>query len=163
MEKDESKAAGMGAVLGGAAGGVAGGAAAGAAVGGITGPVGAALGAAAGAVMGAIAGKNLSVADHPLEDAFWRENYANRPYASGASYDDFGPAYSHGVNGYAKYQGQGRNFEDVEPDLARDWPSARGTSTLDWERARPASRDAWHRLSERTAQALLDNPEQRRL
>ena len=154
---DESKSTGMGAMLGGAAGGMAGGAAAGAAAGGITGPVGAVIGAAAGAVMGAIAGRNLSEADHPLEDAFWRENYASRPYASGASYDDFGPAYSHGAQAYAQYQGQGRSFEDVEADLARDWTRARGASTLDWERARPASRDAWHRLSERTEQALLDD------
>ncbi len=151
---DDTKATGIGAALGGAAGGVAGGAAAGAAVGGMTGPVGAVVGAAAGAAIGAIAGKNLVDVDPPVEDAYWRENYASRPYASGASYDDFGPAYHHGITAFGKYHGQGRSFDEIEPDLARDWTGARGTSTLDWERARPASRDAWQRLSDRVERAV---------
>jgi len=123
-------------------------------VGGMTGPVGAVVGAAAGAVMGAMAGKGLSNVDPAQEDAYWRENYANRPYASGSSYDDFGPAYGYGVSSYSKYHGQGRSFDDVDADLARDWTSARGTSSLDWDRARPASRDAWQRLSDRVERAV---------
>lgn len=150
---DDKKATGLGAAVGGVAGGVAGGAAAGAAVGGMTGPVGAAVGAAAGAVMGAMAGKSMAV-DPAAEDSYWRENFVERSYASGASYDDFGPAYAHGVNSYSRYQGQGRGFDEVEADLARDWSRARGPSTLEWDRARPASRDAWQRLSDRVERAV---------
>lgn len=148
---DKSTATGVGAAMGGVAGGLAGGAAAGAAVGGMTGPVGAVVGAAAGALVGALAGESTKV-DPTVEDAYWRDNYASRPYVSGGTYDDFGPAYSHGVNSYSKYPG--RRFDDVEADLARDWQTARGRSSLDWDRARPASRDAWDRLSDRVERAV---------
>lgn len=152
MDDKEKTATGAGAVLGGVAGGVAGGAAAGAAIGGMTGPVGAAVGALAGAAVGALAGKGVANADPVAEDTYWRDNYASRPYASGASYDEFGPAYRYGVDSYAKYQG--RSFDDVDADLSRDWGSTRGSSTLDWERARPAARDAWQRLSDRVERAV---------
>lgn len=131
-----------GAVVGGVAGGVAGGAAAGAMVGGMTGPVGAAVGAAIGAAAGAIAGRRK--ADPVAEDKYWRDNYASRPYVAGGSYDDYGPAYSYGVDAYSRYPD--RSYDDVEADLGRDWNSARGKSSLEWERAKHATRDAWHRV-----------------
>lgn len=152
MDDKEKTATGAGAVLGGVAGGVAGGAAAGAAIGGMTGPVGAAVGALAGAAVGALAGKGVANADPVAEDAYWRDNYSTRPYASGASYDEYGPAYRYGVDSYAKYQG--RSFDDIDSDLSRDWGSTRGTSSLDWDRARPAARDAWDRLSDRVERAI---------
>lgn len=152
MDDKEKTATGAGAVLGGVAGGVAGGAAAGAAIGGMTGPVGAAVGALAGAAVGALAGKGVANADPVEEDTYWRDNYASRPYVSGASYDEFGPAYRYGVDSYSKYQG--RSFDEVDADLSRDWGSIRGKSSLDWERARPAARDAWERLSDRVERAV---------
>jgi hypothetical protein len=152
MDDKEKTATGAGAVLGGVAGGVAGGAAAGAAIGGMTGPVGAAVGALAGAAVGALAGKGVANADPVEEDTYWRDNYASRPYVSGASYDEFGPAYRYGVDSYSKYQG--RSFDEVDADLSRDWGSIRGKSSLDWERARPAARDAWQRLSDRVERAV---------
>lgn len=146
-------ATGTGAVVGGAAGGIAGGAAAGAAMGGMTGPVGAAVGAVAGAVVGALAGRGMANAIDPkAEDVYWRDNYASRPYVAGGTYDDYGPAYAHGVNAYGQYAD--RRFEDVDADLERDWATSRGTSSLDWDRARPASRDAWQRLSDRVERAV---------
>ncbi len=152
MDDKEKTATGAGAVLGGVAGGVAGGAAAGAAIGGMTGPVGAAVGALAGAAVGALAGKGVANADPVEEDTYWRDNYASRPYVSGASYDEFGPAYRYGVDSYSKYQG--RSFDEVDANLSRDWGSTRGKSSLDWERARPAARDAWQRLSDRVERAV---------
>lgn len=140
-DKDKHPAA-KGAVVGGVAGGVAGGAAAGALVGGVTGPVGAAIGAAVGAAAGALAGR--AKADPAVEDAYWRDNYSTRPYASGSSYDDYGPAYRYGVDAYSRYPD--RSFDDLEPELGRDWNSARGTSSLEWEKAKHATRDAWHRV-----------------
>lgn len=151
---DDKKATGVGAAVGGVAGGVAGGAAAGAAVGGMTGPVGAVVGAAAGALVGAVTGKSVANVDPAQEDAYWRENFADRSYSSGGRYEDFGPAYGHGVNAYGRYQGQGRSFDELDPELERDWATARGSSTLDWDRARPASRDAWQRLSDRVERAV---------
>ena len=146
-------ATGVGAVIGGAAGGVAGGAAAGAAVGGMTGPVGAVVGAAVGAVAGALAGRSIAKADPVAEDAYWRDNYATRPYVEGGStYDDYAPAYRYGVESYARYPD--RKFDDVESDLSRDWGTARGRSSLEWERAKHATRDAWQRLSDGVERAI---------
>jgi len=129
---------GVGALLGGAA--------AGAATGTVAGPVGTVIGAAVGAVVGGLAGKGVAESIDPTrEDAYWRENYKSRPYVSGASYDDFGPAYAYGVNSYGRYPG--RKFDEVEADLSRDWNSARGKSSLSWVRAKNATRDAWDRIS----------------
>lgn len=138
-----AKGAAKGATVGGVAGGVAGGAAAGAAAGGMTGPAGAVLGAAVGAMVGAVAGKRK--ADPVAEDAYWRDNYASRPYVrSGATYDDYAPAYRYGMDSYEKYPN--RSFDEAEPDLRRDWGTARGKSSLEWEHAKEATRDAWHRV-----------------
>jgi hypothetical protein len=155
IKDNDSKpaATGIGAVLGGAAGGVAGGAAAGAAVGGMTGPVGAAVGAAVGAVVGAVAGRSVAKADPAEEDAYWRDNYASRPYiANGATFDDYGPAYRHGVDAYSR--NPDRSFDDAETELSRDWDTSRGGSKLEWERAKHASRDAWDRLSNSVERAI---------
>jgi hypothetical protein len=153
-KKDHPAAKGVGAVVGGVTGGVAGGAAAGAAVGGMTGPVGAAVGAAVGAVVGAVAGKGLAkAADPAVEESFWRDNYTSRPYVgTGANYDDYGPAYRYGVESYSKYPD--RSFDEVEPELSRDWSSARGRSSLEWDNAKHASRDAWHRVSNAVERAV---------
>jgi hypothetical protein len=149
--KDEGRAAAKGAVAGGVVGGVAGGATAGALAGGVTGPVGAAVGAAAGAAIGALAGKWK--ADPVVEDNYWRDNYSTRPYvSSGATYDDYGPAYRHGVDAYTRYPD--RHFDEIESDLGRDWQSSRGTSSLEWDRAKQASRDAWSRVKDAAERAM---------
>ncbi len=152
-DPDRPVATGTGAVVGGAAGGIAGGAAAGAAVGGMTGPAGAAVGAVAGAVVGAMAGKGIANAVDPVaEDAYWRDTYETRPYAQGASYDEYRPAYGYGVDAFTRYPN--RRYEDIEPELARDWASRRGNSRLDWERAKHATRDAWQRVSDTVERAI---------
>jgi len=154
-DKDDSHpaATGAGAVIGGTIGGAAGGAAAGAAVGGVTGPVGAAIGAAVGAAAGALAGRRMAKIDPDVEDAYWRDNYAGRSYVTGgSSYDDYAPAYRYGVDAYSRYPN--RRFEDVEPELSRDWGTARGRSSLEWERARHATRDAWQRVSDSVERAV---------
>jgi hypothetical protein len=144
--------AGVGAVVGGVGGGVAGGATAGALAGGMTGPVGAAVGAAVGAVAGAVAGRTMRH-DPAVEDAYWRDNYSSRPYVSAdSSYDEYAPAYRYGAESYSKYPD--RSFDDVEPELSRDWGTARGQSSLEWEHAKHASRDGWHRVSNAVERAV---------
>ena len=137
---------GIGAALGGAA--------AGAATGTIAGPVGTVIGAAVGAVVGGLAGKTVAEQIDPTrESAYWQENYSSRPYVErGSSFDDYGPAYGYGVDAYSRYPG--RAFEDVEPDLSRDWDTVRGSSTLSWDRAKNASRDAWQRVSDTVERAV---------
>jgi hypothetical protein len=145
---------GVGAAVGGAAGGAMGAAAAGAAVGGMTGPVGAVVGAVAGAVAGGLMGRGAGKAlDPDAEHAYWRDNYANRPYvAAGTSYDEYAPAYRYGLDAYSRYPD--RHFDDLDADLGRDWNTARGSSRLDWDNARHASRDAWQRASDAIERAV---------
>ena len=129
---------GLGAALGGAA--------TGAAVGMVAGPVGTAIGAVAGAVVGGLAGKGVAeVVDPTRESAYWRDNFTARPYVeTGASFDDYGPAYRYGVDSSQKYVGQ--NFDDVESTMSRSWDTVKGTSALAWDRARNATRDSWERV-----------------
>jgi hypothetical protein len=126
--------------------GATGGGATGAAIGGaVGGPVGAVVGAAVGAVAGGLAGKGAAEAVNPtVEDAYWRDNYKSRPYAAGATYDQYRPAYQHGWESYSRYRG--RKFDEVEPDLRRDWETGRSNTGLGWDKARSAARDAWDRV-----------------
>ena len=152
-ETSRPVATGVGAVLGGATGGIAGGAAAGAALGGMTGPVGAVVGVVVGAVAGALAGKGIaSAVDPEAEDAYWRDNYSSRPYTSGSTYDEYRPAFGYGVDAYSRFPN--RSFDEVEPELKRDWSNKRGSSTLEWDRAKQATRDAWNRVSDTVERAV---------
>jgi hypothetical protein len=80
------------------------------------------------------------------EDTYWRSNYRTRPYASGSSeYDRYRPGYRYGYDSASRYEG--RQWNDIEPQLSRDWNSYehRGTST--WEQVKDAVRDAWDRVT----------------
>lgn len=127
--------------------GAAGGGMAGAAMGGVVaGPVGAVIGAAVGAVAGGLAGKGVAEKINPtLEDTYWRDNYASRPYAQAdAAYDSYQPAYRYGWESRERYAG--KKFDEVENDLGNGWDKARGASHLAWNDAKQATRDAWDRV-----------------
>lgn len=133
--------------IGTGVGAAAGGAAAGAAVGTVAGPVGTIAGAAVGAVVGGLAGKGVAEAVNPTaEAAYWRENHQSQPYANGRSYDDFGPAYQTGYDGYAELGENGGTFEEREEELRKRYEAS--GSKLDWNEARPASHAAWQRLND---------------
>jgi hypothetical protein len=141
-----------GAFVGGAAGGIAGAAITGAAAGTIAGgPLGTAAGAiagvVAGSVIGGITGKAIAERINPAhEEEYWRNEFPTRPYVtqSGYGWEDYAPAYRVGYARYPEYHG--RRFEEVEPELSREWEQARGTSRLSWDEARVATRDAYERL-----------------
>lgn len=126
----------------------AGGAAAGAAAGMMAGPVGTVAGAVVGGIAGGLAGKEIAESIDPTaEDAYWRENYANRSYFdSSHTYDDYGPAYRHGWESRAKHAE--RTWDEAEADIRSGWESAKANSRLTWEKARHATRDAWDRVSQ---------------
>jgi hypothetical protein len=140
--------------LGTAAGATVGGlgaAAAGAAIGtavapGIGTTVGAVIGVVVGAAGGGVAGHDIAEGVNPsVEDAYWRENYQTRPYASaGHAYDEWAPAYRYGWESRTRHGDQ--TFEDVEDDLGSGWDTAKSNSSLDWTQAKPATRDAWERI-----------------
>jgi len=144
----------IGTGVGAVAGGLAGAAATGAAIGTAAGPVGTVIGAAVGAVVGGLAGKGIAeMIDPTAEEAYWRENYSDRPYvAEGATFDDYGPAYRYGVDSYTRYNDRG--FDEREPELERDWNRARGRSSLGWRDARHAASDAWNRVGDAVERAI---------
>jgi hypothetical protein len=59
--------------------------------------------------------------------------------------DDYLPAYRYGID--ASIQFSGRSFSDMEETLSRNWPRARGTSSLKWTKARLAAQDSWTRTT----------------
>jgi len=144
----------VGTGVGAAAGGIAGAAAAGAIAGSSVGPAGTVVGALAGAVVGGLAGKGIAeMIDPAAEEAYWRDNYSSRPYITReATYDDYGPAYRYGVDSYSRYEG--RPYDEIESDLARDWDRAKGKSKLKWEHAKNATRDSWQRVSDAVERAV---------
>jgi hypothetical protein len=110
--------------------------------------VGAAVGLAAGAIAGGLAGKGAAEAVNPTaEEAYWRNNYSSEPYIErNYTYDDYGPAYRTGYEGYSRYYGTGKRYDDVEPELRSNWNQAKGKSRLEWEKAKMASKSAWDRV-----------------
>jgi len=132
----KAAAALAGGLAGSAVGGLAGLAAAG--------PVGLVAGAVAGATAGTALGDKLSQRKAE-EDDYWRENYTNRPYVkTGASYDDYSPAYRYGVDAHAMHRERG--WDEAREDIEAGWARARGKSKLEWPDAEPAVRDAWERM-----------------
>lgn len=156
-------------VAGGGAGGAAAGAAIGAAVGG---PVGALIGGAMGAVAGGTAGKGVAEMVNPTEEeSYWRNEYRTRPYyKTGHDYDYYQPAYRYGWESATKPNYMGRRFEDVEPDLAREWTDYRGTHRGEWQDVRDAARDSYSRIHSKLTPGMTrasetgsgsDDPERR--
>jgi hypothetical protein len=111
-----------------------------------SGPMGA--DAVAGAMAGGLAGHSFAASIDPtVEEAYWREHYSSRPYVTGgATFNEYRPAYSYGVDAHRRFEG--RSFEQVEPELMRDWDRVKGTSSLTWENAKLAARDSWQRVSD---------------
>jgi hypothetical protein len=123
--------------------------------------------------VGGLAGKGVAERINPTDEhAYWRENFADRPYAEeGTAYDDYAPAYQYGWEAYEQH-GANRNWDELESDLGRNWESRRGGSRLGWDQAREPARDAWERVrggtgtpeavSAREAAGSEDSPQFRR-
>jgi len=80
------------------------------------------------------------------DEAYWRENHANQPYAdSKLTYEHYAPAYKTGYESVKRYPG--KSYEEVETDLALDYEKGRIGDALPWDRARPAVKAAWDRVS----------------
>jgi hypothetical protein len=126
--------------------GAAGGAVAGAAVGAIGGPIGAAVGLVAGAVAGGLTGKGVAEKIDPTaEEAYWQTNYSNRPYVDrDSAYDTYRTAYQTGYQGRNQYPG--KTYDEVEPELRRNYEKSKGNTNLTWDKAKHATRDAWNRF-----------------
>jgi hypothetical protein len=142
----------------GVAGGGTGGVLAGAAIGGaVGGPVGAIVGGAIGAVAGGFAGKGAAEALNPTEeDTFWRTEHIKRPYVrKDMAYSTYQPAYKYGWESAVNPLFANRKFNDIEPDLAKNWNTFRGPVTTDWRDIKEATRDSFDRVRTRMANATV--------
>jgi hypothetical protein len=112
----------------------------------VAGPIGVAVATAGGAFIGGYVGKALGeVIDPTSEEAFWREEHRNQPYAeTEVAFDDYAPAYRVGYLGYHKFGGRERTFEDAERDLEESYNETR--ARVPWMRARVAAKAAWDRV-----------------
>lgn len=125
-------------------GAAVGGAAAGAVAGTVVGPIGTAVGAAVGAIAGGIFGKGVAEGIDPTEDAYWRENYLNRPYvADGSAYNKYQPAYRHGWEARARLGCT--TWHESEHLLRSEWEAHPWSRDLSWSEASGAMRDAFDR------------------
>jgi len=105
-------------------------------------PVGTGLGSAGGAA-GHAAGEAL---DPTVEVAYWRATYVTRPYyREDRNFEDLEPAYRYGWERAAASKA-GQKFEEVESELERTWPTARGKSPYEWKDVRDATLDSWTRM-----------------
>lgn len=132
----------LGTGAGAASGGIAG-AVAGAAVGG---PPGALIGGALGAVAGGLFGKSAAESINPsAEEAFWKEAYVEEPYyVEGKAYEYYAPAYRIGWEGHMRFRG--RQFEEVEAELRKEYDHFVSEGAPDWGIGRQAARSAWDRV-----------------
>ncbi len=122
--------------------GSASGAATGAAIGALGGPVGAVIGGVAGAVVGGLVGHGIGEAVDPTEDAHWRAEHGNQPYAtSDDKYEDYEPAYRLGYNA-------ADSDHDYDADALRTHYDDKGygkSSSHDFDHVEPAARAAFDR------------------
>jgi hypothetical protein len=133
----------IGTVIGSAGGAVSGGA-----VGAVVaGPIGAVIGGVIGAMAGGAAGHAAGEAVNPtVEHEYWSKNFRTRPYyRAGKEYSEYEAAYRLGWESAVRKEFAGKKFDDVEPELRRDWKSNPG-ATDPWTDARDATHDAWLRV-----------------
>lgn len=75
----------------------------------------------------------------------WREHHAQQSFASGRrSYEDYAPAYHTAQTAFSKHAG--KEFDEIEDDLALEYEKHQPGTALPWDEARPAVQSAWDKL-----------------
>ena len=77
-------------------------------------------------------------------------------YSAGRHWNDYAPAYRFGRDSRQRHVGS--RFDQVEPQLEREWNSARDKSRLGWIEARGAVEDAWSLTPGDDVDVALDLP-----
>ena len=84
--------------------------------------------------------------DWTTEDAYWRQNYASRPYVrADRGYEYYQPGYRYGFESAQRYRG--REWNEVESDVRRGWDRFEYRAQSTWENVKDAVRDAWDRVT----------------
>lgn len=84
--------------------------------------------------------------DPAIEREYWSKTFEDRPYyKDGPEYAGYELAYRLGWESAERTEYAGKQFEDVEPELEKNWTSSSGP-TDPWTDARDATHDAWLRV-----------------
>jgi hypothetical protein len=62
-------------------------------------------------------------------------------------YEDYRPAYHYGVNVARDDRYRDRPWEDVEPEVRREWEASPSGTGNTWERFKAAVRHGWDRVT----------------
>ena len=84
--------------------------------------------------------------DLTAEEKYWQENHQSQPHAEeGTTYEHFAPAYRVGAEAAVRHPG--KDFHEIEDDIALDYEKNQVGSALPWDRVRGASKAAWSKVS----------------
>ncbi len=84
--------------------------------------------------------------DLKAEEDYWRTHHQTQPHArEGTTFEHFAPAYRVGAEAVEKYPG--RDFDEIEDELALDYEKHEAGSALPWDHVRGASKAAWARAN----------------
>ena len=84
--------------------------------------------------------------DLTAEERYWQEHHHSQPHATEeTAYEHFAPAYRVGAEAATKYPG--KEFDEIEDDVALDYQKHQVGDALPWDQARGASRAAWMKVS----------------
>ncbi|MFC3457846.1 MULTISPECIES: YsnF/AvaK domain-containing protein [Massilia] len=82
------------------------------------------------------------------DDDYYRNHFTSNYGTTGASYDDYAPAYSYGSEMARNQKYSGRKWDDVESDLSSDWSTRAGNKAgSTWEKMKSAVRHGWDRMT----------------
>jgi hypothetical protein len=80
------------------------------------------------------------------EERYWREHHEEQAHAKeGTPFEHFAPAYRVGAQAAEKYPG--KEFQEIEDDVALDYSKHQAGEALPWDHVRGASHAAWARAS----------------
>jgi len=84
--------------------------------------------------------------DLTAEEKYWQEHHYTQPHATeGTTFEHFAPAYRVGAEAAKKYPG--KDFHEIEDNLALDYEKHQVGSALPWDHLRGASKAAWSKVS----------------
>ncbi len=82
------------------------------------------------------------------DDSDYRSHFSSNYGSSGASYDDYAPAYSYGSTMRSDSRYANRQWDEVENDLRTDWESRNAGGPSTWEKMKAAVRRGWDRMTD---------------
>jgi hypothetical protein len=81
------------------------------------------------------------------QETWWRENFQNRPYVdTDRGFDFYRPGYRYGYESASLFLG--RRWDEVEPELRRNWERWEHRGQSDWDEIVESVKDAWTQATE---------------